>query len=402
VGNDQPDLLAYNKFLNGLIVQLENKLQEALKTNSRIGEELFAKNKELQHIFSINSKLVSATPTGDMYALVARIGRSLMDGDVCVLRLLDHETRALHIVANRYSKDNVLKDFPTIKLGDGISGKVAQEKRVISVYDVDKNGLVKHDALVRLIRKRGVRSILAVPIVFRGKTLGVISVYSRTPCHFSPDKVKVLSVFASHIALSLQEAAHYREIHMTYFNTMRTLVLALETRDPYTHGHTERVTKYALDVGYTLGLEPDEVDTLRYAAEMHDIGKVSIPDFVLLKPDKLTSVERSIIQLHPVKGAQILAPLEFMRTVTPIVRHHHERFDGKGYPDGLEGEQIPLLARILACADSFDAMTSERPYRGYKLTPEQALAEIKKHAGTQFDPEIARQFIKIAKAYRYR
>ncbi|HOU35994.1 MAG TPA: HD-GYP domain-containing protein, partial [Candidatus Omnitrophota bacterium] len=166
--------------------------------------------------------------------------------------------------------------------------------------------------------------------------------------------------------------------------------------DPYTQGHTERVTKYALLIGKAMGLSAEDLRTLRYAAEIHDIGKISIPDFILNKPSSLNKLERHMIELHPVKGAQILGPLEFLKQVIPIVRHHHERYDGAGYPDRLKGARIPLLARILACADSYDAMTSDRPYK-QKLSFQQAVREIRRNAGKQFDPAIAALFVKLLK-----
>jgi HD-GYP domain-containing protein (c-di-GMP phosphodiesterase class II) len=138
----------------------------------------------------------------------------------------------------------------------------------------------------------------------------------------------------------------------------------------------------------------EELEILRYAGEVHDVGKISIPDFILNKPGRLTPAERAIIELHPVKGAEMLEPLEFLKSALPIVRHHHERYDGTGYPDGLERDKIPVMARILACADAFDAMTSDRPYRSRKLTVEEALAEIKINSGSQFDPHIANLFVK--------
>lgn len=391
-----------NRALRLYLQEARAQLRQAQLARAELEKKFLSKNKELRHIYEINSKLISSVPTGDMYSMVARTARSLMDADICVLRVLDEETGTLQVVANRYIGENVIKDLPPVKLGEAITGKAAQERKPVMVCDIDKAGEFRCHELVKIVRRKGVQSVLAVPIVFRGKTLGVITTYSRRPSHFSCDKIKVLTIFASHIALTIQEAAHYREIHLTYFNTMRTLVLTLETRDPYTHGHTERVTKYAMDVGYTLGLSQDELDTLRYAAEVHDIGKISIPDFVLNKPDKLNNVERSIIELHPVKGADILAPLEFLCAVIPIVKHHHERYDGTGYPNGLKKEKIPYLARILTCVDSFDAMTSDRPYRSKKLTIAEAFQEIKHNIGTQFDPAIARLFMKMAKTYKYK
>jgi HD-GYP domain-containing protein (c-di-GMP phosphodiesterase class II) len=139
----------------------------------------------------------------------------------------------------------------------------------------------------------------------------------------------------------------------------------------------------------------EELEVLRYAAEVHDIGKISIPDFILNKPGRLTSAERAMIELHPIKGAEILEPLDFLKEALPIVRHHHERYDGTGYPDGLDKDRIPIMARIITCADSFDAMTSERPYRRRKLTVEEAITEIRNNTGSQFDPRIASNFIKL-------
>jgi putative nucleotidyltransferase with HDIG domain len=207
--------------------------------------------------------------------------------------------------------------------------------------------------------------------------------------------MEILSIFASQVALALQESRYYEDIHLNYFNTIHTLALALESRDVYSRGHTERVTKYAIQIGRALEVSNQELEILRYAAQVHDIGKISIPDYILNKPGRLTPDERAVIELHPVKGAEVLEPLEFLKPAIPIVRHHHERYDGTGYPDGLEKERIPLMSRILACADAFDAMTSQRPYRRRRLTIREALEEIKNNSGSQFDPKISHLFIRV-------
>ena len=242
--------------------------------------------------------------------------------------------------------------------------------------------------------------MLFAPVILGGKTLGVISTFSRKPLRFTDEEMKLLSIFASQVAIAVEEAKHYEDTRLNYFNTIHTLVLAIEARDPYTRGHTERVTKYALKIGQALEMPKPELEILRYAGEVHDVGKISIPDFILNKPGRLTPAERAVIEIHPVKGVEMLEPLEFLKPALPVVRHHHERYDGTGYPDGLEKEKIPMMARIVACADAFDAMTSDRPYRRRKLAVEEALEEIRNNSGSQFDPHIAHIFAKTIQSNR--
>lgn len=177
-------------------------------------------------------------------------------------------------------------------------------------------------------------------------------------------------------------------------NIIFTLALALESKDPYSQGHSERVTDYAVELGRHLNLsEVDQVNIYR-AAILHDIGKIGIPDAILNKQGALVSEEWSIMKSHPERGEAICSKLNFAREILPIIRHHHERYDGKGYPDGLSGEDIPFLARLVSIADTVDAITSSRPYRSAG-TFEQVLEELKKYAGTQFDPVLVEAFISL-------
>jgi PAS domain S-box-containing protein len=392
------NLHGVNKRLRASIPRLKD-IVENLKGSKRSIEkkyrkkknELFAVKEELQDIFKVNRTLASTVDLKKIFSLITRLTCELMQTDTCVLRLLNEDKKTLVINSSYCISDNFIQKSSVIKLGEGIGGIVAQTKKPLAVYDIDKDSRVKSK---ELMKKEGLRSMLAVPVVFQDKVLGVISTGSKKARHFLEEEIEVLDIFASQVAIAIQEARHYDDIHINYFNTIHALVLAIEARDPYTRGHTERVTKYSIEVGRALKMYHNEMEILRYAAEVHDVGKISVPDFILNKPGKLNPVERAMVELHPVKGAEMLEPLAFLRPALPIVRHHHERYDGTGYPDGLEKDKIPLMARILACADAFDAMTSDRSYRRRKLTTEEALMEIRNNAGSQFDPNIARLFVK--------
>jgi len=173
---------------------------------------------------------------------------------------------------------------------------------------------------------------------------------------------------------------------------IHALAAAMEARDPFTEAHTQRVAQFARRIGQCMGLSPADQSALYRGGIVHDIGKIGIPDEVLLKPGELDFEERTMIHLHPIIGEQIAAPLEAAAELLPIIRHHHERYDGTGYPDRLAGDQIPLLARILSACDAYDALTSDRPYRMRLSTPE-ALAVLLRGAGEQWDPSVVRLII---------
>ncbi len=173
-----------------------------------------------------------------------------------------------------------------------------------------------------------------------------------------------------------------------------TLAAAVEAKDPYTEGHLRRLEQYAIQVAVALGLSPHQAMMVRYGALLHDIGKIAVPDAILRKPEKLSDEEFAIIKEHPVTGERICRPLRFGAEVGPIVRSHHERWDGSGYPDGLVGEAAPLGARIVAIVDAFDAMTTHRPYRA-ALGVREALATLRTGAARQWDPRLVQAFAQV-------
>jgi len=183
-------------------------------------------------------------------------------------------------------------------------------------------------------------------------------------------------------------------IQRHYLETVRSLVAAIDAKDSYTKSHQERVVMFAMLLGAELGLSAGEIDVLRQAAVLHDIGKIGVPEQILRKPEHLISEEFDIIRQHPVIGAEIISPVRFLSEVVQIVLHHHERFDGTGYPDGLKGAEIPLGARILAVADAVDAMLSDRPYARARTVAE-VREELRRCSGTQFDPQLVKIALKI-------
>ena len=185
-----------------------------------------------------------------------------------------------------------------------------------------------------------------------------------------------------------------QKLEQAYLDMIQTLRYTVEAKDPYTRGHSDRVSEYSVLIGEKMGLSEENIKTLRVGGLFHDIGKIGIPDSILLKTDKLSDDEYSEIKNHPTIGAHILGAASIFKNIIPIVKHHHERFDGRGYPSGLKGDEIPFLARITAVADTFDAMTSKRSYRN-ALDLQFVKEEIQRCKGTQFDPQIADVFLDI-------
>lgn len=236
---------------------------------------------------------------------------------------------------------------------------------------------------------------LTVPLAVKGEPVGrIVLADGEGAERASIVDRRVVNILAQQASLALENASLYANLEATVFEGMRALVTALEAKDPYTEGHSMRVARLAVQICHEAGLPENVEDVVRYAGVLHDIGKVGIPDAILQKPEELTPAEYERMKTHPVVGYNILMPFSFLQEEALSVRHHHEWWSGKGYPDGLREAAIPLPARILAVADAYDAMTTIRPHRG-PLGHEAALEELCRHAGTQFDPEVADLFLSL-------
>jgi len=211
-----------------------------------------------------------------------------------------------------------------------------------------------------------------------------------------PDGAGIWATLLFALPLYTTRVAHHRFVEMRemFTQTIGALAEAVDKRDPFTSRHSHRVKEIAIDIGREMRVSEAELEALEWGGLLHDVGKIGVPDSVLLKQERLTREERMLMNAHPVKGAEIIAPVTKLAPELPIIRHHHEWYNGSGYPDRLMGDEIPKLARILHVADAFEAMTAARPYRMKPLSQDQALAELRKFAGIQFDPVVVDAFVR--------
>lgn len=282
-----------------------------------------------------------------------------------------------------------------LKKGEGIAGQVIESGQPVLVSDVrnDPNWVRRFDASTGFITT----SMICVPLPARGKTIGCLQLLNKRGGLFVEDDMKLVQAFASQAAIVIENSTLYTNQRTLFLSLIQTLVSTLDARDPYTRGHSERVSKYSVIIGEALNFSREELETLRETALMHDIGKIGIRDDVLLFEGPLEPEKWEKLKEHPQIGERILQGVQPEELVKPLragALYHQEKYDGTGYPLGAKGEEIPLVARIIAIADTYDAMTTDRPYRK-GFAPEIALAEIEKYAGTQFDDKLAQVFVKV-------
>jgi len=237
------------------------------------------------------------------------------------------------------------------------------------------------------------------PIRGQGEMIGVLLVNHSRSLAFRAEHVAAFRGLATLAGVAAREDSHRAHLEELFMSVIVSLTMALEAKDAATEGHSVRVAAYSEAIGKELGLPPKALDVIHRACLVHDIGKIAVDENILSKRDRLNTMEREKMDMHPLIGESILSPIEMLRPLLPGVRSHHEHYDGSGYPDGLAGDAIPIEARIMAVADAFDAMTSNRPYRR-ALPEEEALVELRRNAGTHFDPRVVAAFEQIYPAVK--
>jgi putative nucleotidyltransferase with HDIG domain len=383
---DSEDLALFSVFASQAATALNNaQLYDELSRRKR---ELEARVHELTLLHQASNQITSILDIDVLLHEILRIIDEAFHYEACAILLKTGDNDELTPRAARGYPAEVIRRL-VVPIGHGVTGMVAQTGVPLLVPDVTQVSDYIHGL-------NGGRCEMAVPLIVRGKIIGVIDAESHMVGAFSESDLKLFDIFGTAVAAAIENARLFDQTQKTYLETIRALAQALEARDSYTKGHSVRVTDYALHIAEAMNLTQTEKDMIQQAGLLHDIGKIGISDSILNKPAALSPEEWKKIRNHPRVGDNILGPIKFLEKSLTIVLHHHESFDGTGYPLGLKGEDIPIIARIISVADSFDAMTSDRPYR--KAMPrEVAFKELERNRGTQFDPHVVDAFLRLMK-----
>ena len=363
---------------------LSEEFQNAL-TRLYIKEKI-DREKEINEIMNLLSKKEDENIL--LENLLKRV-LHILKADAGSIMIYDKENKILKIKVGINIPHEVIKNT-LLKEGEGIAGWVLEHREPLILEDVYK------DKRFKIIEPRfEIKSSICYPLIHKNEPVGVININSlRENRIFTNDDLSIIEKFAPLISAYIYNEEMEKKIFKLHRETLITIVEMVDARDPYTGGHSKEVGNITVNFGKSLLLNEEDMRRLEYSAYLHDIGKIKVPDFILKKPGKLSDEEYMIMKMHPVWGEELLHHISVFRDISKIIRHHHERWDGKGYPDGLSGNDIPFLSRIITLADSFQAMTAFRPYKR-QLTIDEAIQEIKRYKGTQFDPELSDYFIEF-------
>jgi putative nucleotidyltransferase with HDIG domain len=358
-------------------------------------EQLEHRVHELTMLFDVGKMVTASLRVEEVLEFIVGAAARAVHAEGCYLFLWDERAERLVL---RGSAGFLAEDVGRMRyrLGEGLAGWVFLERRAVNAPDLSVEPRWKRDAEHETPLPSGrANNALVVPLLVGQKILGVLGAVNKIGAPaFSESDESLLTALASEVAISIENARLYEDVRGLSIATIRSLATAIDARDPYTRGHSDEVTRLAVQLAREMGWSGADLEMLEFAALLHDVGKIAVPDAILRKVEPLTPDEWNIIRLHPYHNAQIVKPVESLQRIVPWIYHHQEKWDGTGYPDGLKGEAIPLAARIIAVVDAFNAMTTDRPYRR-ALSREQAIAELKRGAGTQFDPQVVEIFLRL-------
>ncbi len=346
----------------------------------------------IRDIYRFANQLNSMDSLDAVLESIVQFVADFMMSERVSIMLLDDEEEYLTIASAMGLTDDIIRET-RIRKGEAIAGKVLETRKAWKIDDIAS---IKEQA-EQFSRHRAFISfpLMQAPLRSYMSPLGIINVTNRFGDQpYTALDLRNLDFIADTASVAINNQIKGVKLQESYFATMKSLALALDAKDRYTAGHSETVQRYSVQIARELGLSQEDIMTIERAGALHDIGKIGIPDSIITKPSRLTPEEFEKIKEHPAIGEQMILPIPFLNQARGIIRHHHERFDGDGYPDGIKGQEIELGARIMAVADTFDAMTSDRSYRKARSV-EEAMAELDRCRNTQFDPTAVEAFERV-------
>ncbi|MDP8252991.1 MAG: response regulator [Candidatus Kaelpia aquatica] len=375
----QRKLATENKELLNNLVDLDRQLESRLNQIFALGEV----TKVITNISDLDIALEA----------VVNMSSEITGAKNIALLLLDDSTSEMVVQMFKGFDEKALSRL-RIKSGEGVFGLVAQKRIPLRKSDLKVENIVLNKKELDILNDG---DFICLPINYRESIFGILVLSNFAPEHLvSDDEIRILSILSHQASIVINNSLLYQRLQSKYLGTLEVLVAALEAKCKNTRGHSQRVSFYARDFAKFLGLPQKEIMVLEKACSIHDIGKIVIPENILAKPDKLTEVEMNHMKMHPAKGVDILIPLGIMKEMIPVVKYHHEKYNGNGYPSALRSLEIPFEARLVSIVDAFDAMTSLRSYRGRIFSKSEALNEIEINLSTQFDPELGHKFLKFS------
>ena len=365
---------ARSTFIQNILLKEE---VEKSKKLIKVTNELTDKIKEIEAINLILQDLDQAKSSQDIFKKLVNLSGKITSCDEAHFCFFTQEMENYEVITSFYKDGYVM----------------SVDAEIIEREMIEK---VAADGIPYLInRKKGKGNLIAIPLKIRSRVFGILaSIINGKDRSFSEKDIYFLNFLLEKASFSIENLALYENIYENLFSTLYAFVETIEARDPYTKQHSASVSKFAMSIAKENGCSQEEISKLDISGNLHDIGKIGIPDSILLKPGRLTDEEYEIIKKHPVIGSNIIGHLGMWTEEQEIIRHHHEKFDGTGYPDRLKGEEIPFLARILSVADVYDALTTHRSYRR-RMSNKAAADIIKENSGSQFDPEIVDIFVNL-------
>ena len=377
--------LNYAKSEESEVTQLARTFNEINRNLENNIKRLEASKRTMQKVLSKLAVGISTLQTVDTFLeLIVDITADALGAKIGVLMLLDEEKQELY-VKSASGFDESIKNLRVV-VGEEAPGWVAKNKKPLLIPELNKTDTAQGGSIFT-------PPLLCAPMLYQDKLIGVLVVAGKiTGGNFDYDEQIIVSNLASQTAVAVENERLHLDAERTHLETISALAMAVEARDKYSRGHSDRVSDLSVKVAQKLGLDPELIQDIKEAAELHDVGKIGMDDEILKKADFLEPEEMQIMHKHPVIGEGIIKGERSLSRLCGIIRHHHEWLDGSGYPDKLKGDQIPLGAKILAVADSYDAMTTDRPYRK-ALSKETAKEELKKYIDIRYDKKVVEAFL---------